>query len=764
MLARRTVVCVAIVLVIVGMGHVVASYAQMPGDEPVVDAEGSETTAATPSAENCPDHEDPEDYIWDSLEVTEIALSETTVAVEGVGADADGDTVTITRGGTYSVRGILADGQIVVDSTDKKTVRLILNGADIRCSWSAPILVENARKTVIILSEDTENYVADGRTSLVDSSEADEPSAVIFSKDDLTVCGSGLLTVCGEVNDGISSKNGLILAGGVIDIQAVDDGIRGKDYLVIRGGDISIIAGGDGLKSDNEKDGTKGYVSVETGILTITSGAEGIQAETDVLIAGGQINLRSGGGTNRRVGVSTLGKGIVAGVSAIIDGGELIINSCDDAIHSNGTLAINGGTFVLSSSDDAMHSDRAVEINGGDVQVTWCYEGIDSNTITVNAGNIGIVSSDDGMVAGEGVTIAGGVIDITSSGDAIAAGTDIAIVDGQISLSSGGGSSARIGAAISAKGIKAVDSIAIDGGQLAVDSADDAIHSDGCVTVNGGTLVLSAGDDGIRTDADLVINGGDIHIVKSYEGLESANADITINGGRIRIVSSDDGINVAGGGDNMGMGGPGGWPGGGGPALVASGEYCLCIHGGYLVIDAAGDGIDSNGSIVMTDGVVIVNGPTSNMNGAVDHSSFTMTGGFLVAAGNSGMAQAPSTSSTQYSILLTFNTMLPADTLVYIQNGTGEGVLSFTPTKQYNSVAFSSQDLVRGSTYDVYYGGTCTGAACDGLHQDGIYTPGTKYASFTISSMVTNVGVNPGGGGGGAPGGGEGGGGTVVRR
>ena len=266
MLARRTVVCVAIVLVIVGMGHVVASYAQMPGDEPVVDAEGSETTAATPSAENCPDHEDPEDYIWDSLEVTEIALSETTVAVEGVGADADGGTVTITRGGTYSVRGILADGQIVVDSTDKKTVRLILNGADIRCSWSAPILVENAKKTVIVLAEDTDNYVADGRTSLVDSSEADEPNAVIFSRDDLTICGSGLLTVCGAVRDGISSKDGLVIAGGRIDIQSIDDGIRGKDYLVIRGGDISIIAGGDGLKSDNEKDGTEGYVSFEAGV------------------------------------------------------------------------------------------------------------------------------------------------------------------------------------------------------------------------------------------------------------------------------------------------------------------------------------------------------------------------------------------------------------------------------------------------------------------------------------------------------------------
>ena len=129
------------------------------------------------------------------------------------------------------------------------------------------------------------------------------------------------------------------------------------------------------------------------------------------------------------------------------------------------------------------------------------------------------------------------------------------------------------------------------------------------------------------------------------------------------------------------------------------------------------------------------------------------------------MAQAPSTSSTQYSILLTFNTMLSAQTLVHIQNGSGQDILSFVPGKQYNSVAFSSQDLVKGSTYDVYYGGSSTGTASDGLYQDGTYTPGTKYASFTISSMVTNVGVNTGGGG--APGGGgnvPGGGGGAVRR
>jgi hypothetical protein len=159
-----------------------------------------------------------------------------------------------------------------------------------------------------------------------------------------------------------------------------------------------------------------------------------------------------------------------------------------------------------------------------------------------------------------------------------------------------------------------------------------------------------------------------------------------------------------------------------------------------------GDGIDSNGSIAMTGGVVLVDGPTANDNGALDHSSFKMTGGFIVAAGSSGMAQATSTTSTQYGILLTFNTTLPAGTLVHIQNSSGEDVLSFVPTKQYSSVAFSSQKLVKGSTYDVYYGGSSTGTVSDGLYRDGTYTPGTKFASFTISGVVTNVTPGMGGG------------------
>jgi hypothetical protein len=254
----------------------------------------------------------------------------------------------------------------------------------------------------------------------------------------------------------------------------------------------------------------------------------------------------------------------------------------------------------------------------------------------------------------------------------------------------------------------------------------------------------------MHTNATLEINGGNIQITDSYEGIESAV--ITINDGEIQIVASDDGINVAGGTDGSGMnmgpgfgGGHGGGPGEG-PGqdnFAAADSYRLTINGGYIYVDANGDGIDSNGSIEMAGGVAIVNGPTERMNGALDYvSGFSMTGGFLVAAGSSGMAEAPSASSSQYSVLLNLSSAQPAGTLIHIQTSDGEDVLTFAPTKLYQSIAFSSAELAGGSTYDVYYGGSSTGTVRDGLYQDGTYSSGTEYTSLTISGMVTRIGMN----------------------
>jgi len=547
--------------------------------------ENTGNTVSDIASENEEDHEEDTDYKWDTADVVSIVLNGSSATVGGSGATASGSTVTIKSSGTYSFSGTLTNGQIVVNTDDTNIVRLILNGVGITCQNSAPINIEKAEKAMVVLADNTTNYLTDGTTYSSD----DDPNATLFSKSDLTIYGDGTLIIDANYNDGITSKDGLIIKSGTITVDAADDGIRGKDYLIVKDGNITLTTGGDGLKSDNDEDSDRGYIRVEKGTINISAGDDAIQAETDVMVSDGTFSLTAGGGSSKTATSTLSSKGIKAGVNLVIDSGTFTISTSDDAIHSNENLSINGGTFSISAGDDGIHADTSLGINGGTIDITKSYEGIESKVIKI-------------------------------------------------------------------------------------------------------------------TD-------GDIH-----------------------VTSSDDGLNVAGGKDSSGSGG---WGGQGGFSS-SSGNYYLYIDGGYIYVDAGGDGLDANGTIEMTAGTVIVNGPTSNNDGALDYDSgFKISGGFLVAAGSSGMAQAPGSGSSQYSLLMTFSSAKTAGTMVHIQDGSGNDILSFVPTKRFQSVAFSSPELEKGSAYDVYTGGSSSGTVADGLYSGGTYTAGTQIGSFTISGTVT---------------------------
>jgi hypothetical protein len=175
----------------------------------------------------------------------------------------------------------------------------------------------------------------------------------------------------------------------------------------------------------------------------------------------------------------------------------------------------------------------------------------------------------------------------------------------------------------------------------------------------------------------------------------------------------------------------------------------LYIDGGYVYVNAIGDGVDSNGSIEMTGGVVLVSGPTVNNNGALDYmGTFNISGGVFLAAGSAGMVQAPSASSTQNSITVVLDSVQQAGTLFSIQIGEGENILTCVPSKSYQSVIYSSPVLTNGETLNVYTGGTSTGDVKDDLIRSGDYTPGELVQSVTLNSTVTTIGNNIGFGGG----------------
>ena len=194
------------------------------------------------------------------------------------------------------------------------------------------------------------------------------------------------------------------------------------------------------------------------------------------------------------------------------------------------------------------------------------------------------------------------------------------------------------------------------------------------------------------------------------------------------MTASDDGVNDAGGNDASALGGrPGRNP------FNTSASCTLTVRGGYIFIDANGDGLDINGPITMSGGAIIVNGSTENMNGAIDCSgSFELTSGVLIAVGGAGMAQGPTNSLSQSSAALRLGSMVPAGALVHIESTDGEDFLTFLPTKAYQSIVLSTAELLSGTTYDVYIGGQATGTSDDGLYTSGDYTPGTLLGSFTL--------------------------------
>ncbi|WP_127494919.1 carbohydrate-binding domain-containing protein [Paenibacillus glycanilyticus] len=289
---------------------------------------------------------------WSTSDVTSIALNGTSATIDGSGAEAKDGILTITAAGTYVASGKLDEGQIVVNVADKGIVRLVLNGAEIHYSKSAPIYVEEAGKLILSLPEGTNNVVSDGTDYVFPDSETDEPNAAIFSKDDMTINGTGKLTVQGNYNNGIASKDKLKITGGTFDIQAADDAVMGRDLVAVKDGDFTLDAAGHGIKTTND-----------------TEGEEGI-----IVLQGGTYNIQSG----------------------------------KDGLHSTGGLSISEGDLTIAAGDDGIHAETALEIAGGNIDITKSYEGLEATDITIAGGDIKLAASDDGVNAATGADSSGG--------------------------------------------------------------------------------------------------------------------------------------------------------------------------------------------------------------------------------------------------------------------------------------------------------------------------------------------------------------------
>lgn len=276
---------------------------------------------------------------------------------------------------------------------------------------------------------------------------------------------------------------------GTYEINAKDDGICGKDSVYIKNGKFKITSSGDAIKSTNDTDSTKGYVLIENGNFDINSTLDGIQAETKLLIKDGTFDIITGSGSvnastkeewghwgSSSSNDSESAKGIKVGDNLLIENGTIVIDSSDDSIHSNNYIGIKAGTMKLSSGDDGVHADTELIIDGGDINIEKSYEGLESSKVTINAGEINVTSSDDGIN--------------------VAGGNDSSAMD-------------RPGAN---NFLDNNNILTINGGTIYVDANGDGIDVNGSTYINGGNIIVygpsNDGNGALDYDREFIINGG----------------------------------------------------------------------------------------------------------------------------------------------------------------------------------------------------------------------------------------------------------------
>ncbi len=596
----------------------------------------------------------------DSTQTQNAAQTETTEQQEAdedttktTDETTDGSTteaVTMKATEVVSIQGEYSDNAMDSSWADSEAVNITLDGTTIQAEGSG------------VTVEDNVATITKGGTYVLSGTLTDG-QIVVDTKEDKNV-----QLVLNDANI-TNTKNAAILIKNTKNM-----------YLTVEDGTENSIADGAAYEATSEEEEATAaiYSKTEliingTGTLTVTGNyKDAITSKDDLQIISGNLTIQAED------------DGIVGKDSVNILDGEITIQAKGDGIKSTNTEDSTKGMVI---------------IDGGNLELTTGADGIQAETqVIINAGNLNIItegeiidhsSNDNRMMGGKmnGDTAMGGTDTTKDSTVTVTGGTQTATTEETTESSS-----------TSAKALKATNAIGVFGGTIVMNSTDDAIHSNSAVRIDAGEIQITSGDDGIHSDYDMLLAGGTITINKSYEGLESQN--ITINDGVISVIASDDGVNISGGNDGSSVNGRAGQN-----QFSETTAGMLTITGGTLAVNAQGDGLDSNGSMEISGGVITVDGPTGDGNGALDYNgTCEITGGELYLAGSAGMAQVPSEDSTQTTVATAFSSTIEGGTKVTVTDADGKVVYEYTPTKTFAMVAISAPDLVKGESYTITAG------------------------------------------------------------
>lgn len=650
---------------------------------------------------------------------TEITGEFSITSTDGSTITQNDSVYTITQAGEYTVTGLLSEGQIVVNADDNAEITIVLNGTYITCSNGSPIYIKNADNVKIKSEENTYNCIVDARTEADDNSDnssSENGNAAIYAACDLKLVGKGALSVTGNYNNGIQSKDDISIKNVTIKVNAVNNAIKGNDEVAIESGEIIAISRkGDGIKTSNSSLSTKGKqkgnVIISGGNIDIYAACDGIYAAYGVDVSGdGNLNIY----TDTYSDYSEAVAAVNSGSSANSSGSS--ISTPDSSASNPSSSNQNQGSSSKSSSNATM--------------MTYITT---ANTDNQNNSRVG---TPPDMNNAQNNGNMGNPPDMNNSSSNSGNNPDMKgnfggrnrAANGMPGNNSSGNSSKK---SYSTKGIKAESEINISGAAINISSTDDGIHANsdsgvletgedgkGIISISGGTITISTGDDGIHADKELNITDGYINVLTSYEGLEAIT--INISGGQSFIYAADDGINACTG--------------------DGSSTPLINITGGYIDVTTGSgdtDAIDSNGSYTQSGGMVLVKGGSSSgqVSGSIDvDGNITITGGTCVALG--GICETPVNSVNAY----VFSSVSFNAGSYSVKDSSGNEIISFTLNNSYSNGWICASALTTNTEYTLY---------CDGSS----LTNWTQSAGTMGASNASGFGSNPGGFNGGDRGG-----------
>lgn len=540
---------------------------------------------------------------------TEITGEFSITSTDGSTITQNDSVYTITQAGEYTVTGLLSEGQIVVNADDNAEITIVLNGTSITCSNGSPIYIKNADNVKIKSEENTYNCIVDARAESddnPDNSSSENGNAAIYAACDLKLVGKGALSVTGNYNNGIQSKDDISIKNVTIKVNAINNAIKGNDEVAIESGEIIAISRkGDGIKTSNSSLSTKGKqkgnVIISGGNIDIYAACDGIDAAYGVDVSGdGNLNIYTDTYSDYSEAVAADN----SGSSANSLGNPPDMNNTQN----NGNMG-NPPDMNNSSSNPGMKGN----FGGGN----RAANGMPGNNSSGNSSKKSY--STKGIKAESEINISGAAINISSTDDGIHANSDSGVLE----------------------------------------TGEDG---KGIISISGGTISISTGDDGIHADKELNITDGYINVLTSYEGLEAIT--INISGGQSFIYAADDGINACtgdgsstplinitggyidvtiGSGDTDGIDSNGSYTQSGGMVFVKGGSSSGQVSGS----------IDVDGNITITGGTCVALGgicetPVNSVNAYV-FSSVSFNAGSYSVKDSSGNEIISFTLNNSYS-------------------------------------------------------------------------------------------------------------------